>query len=69
MIMIVIINGEQRDLPTEQPTVRDMVEWLGLGDNPVAVEVNSQVVPRRSHETHRLQSGDRIEVVTLVGGG
>ena len=36
---------------------------------PVAVEVNLQLVPRHRHAEHRLAEGDRLEIVTLVGGG
>lgn len=41
------------------------LELLGA----VAVEVNEEVVPRRRHAEHTLCDGDRLEVVTLVGGG
>jgi thiazole synthase len=42
-----------------------------LGKNPlqVAVEVNRRVIPRQEHESCRLQEGDVVEIVTLVGGG
>lgn len=62
------VNGEERPLP-EQPTVRELVRELGLGDSPCAVEVNGSLVPHRRHEHHTLQPGDAIEIVTLVGGG
>jgi len=35
----------------------------------LAVELNRRVVPRAEHPTTVLVDGDRIEVVTLVGGG
>jgi sulfur carrier protein len=35
----------------------------------VAVEVNEEVVPRARHATIQLREGDRVELVTLVGGG
>ena len=47
----------------------ELVEQLGLGKAAVAVEVNREVVPRRAHAQTPLREGDRIEVVTLVGGG
>ena len=34
-----------------------------------AVEVNRTVVARREHATRTVAAGDRIEIVTLVGGG
>jgi sulfur carrier protein len=35
----------------------------------VAVELNLSLVPRALHEQQLLTEGDRLEVVTLVGGG
>ena len=35
----------------------------------LAVERNRELVPRGEHATCRLAEGDRIEIVTLVGGG
>jgi sulfur carrier protein len=42
---------------------------LRLGGKPVAVEVNLELVPRQNHAQHLLAEGDRLEIVTLVGGG
>jgi sulfur carrier protein len=66
--MKLILNGENQDL-TDVRTIRDLVEHLGLGNTPVAVELNRQVVPRREHESTELKDGDQLEVVSLVGGG
>lgn len=50
-------------------SVRDVVATLGLEGRPIAVEVNERVVPRGDLGRCMLKSGDRIEIVTLVGGG
>ena len=34
-----------------------------------SVEVNLQIVPRARHAEHVLADGDRLEIVSLVGGG
>jgi thiazole synthase len=63
-----ILNGEARTLP--QPlTVAQLVEQLGYNSRRVAVEVNCEVVPRQDHSQRVLDSGDAVEIVTLVGGG
>lgn len=36
---------------------------------PFAVEVNKQIVRRGAYEQTPLADGDRVEIVTLVGGG
>ena len=66
--MQIIINGQSRQV-AEAITVAQLVEELGLGGKHVAVEVNLELVPRQRHAEHRLAEGDRLEIVTLVGGG
>ena len=61
------VNGETRT--TDAATVRALIEELGLGDQPVAVERNREVVPRKHHPDAELHDGDVLELVTLVGGG
>lgn len=62
------VNGEKRQVP-EGTTVAGLVESLGLRPEVVAVERNAQLVRRAERGTTELRAGDRIEVVTLVGGG
>jgi len=50
-------------------TVHALVQFLGLTDGPVAVEINRAVVPRAHHSEYRVAPGDVIEVVHFVGGG
>ena len=60
------------DVPcqTSQGTsVAELLEANELSGRPVAVEVNEQLVPKAHHAEHQLKSGDRVEIVTLVGGG
>ena len=63
----VTVNGETRQ--TSSATVRELIEELGIGEQPVAVERNREVVPRKQHGEAELQEGDVLELVTLVGGG
>jgi sulfur carrier protein len=66
--MHLIVNGEARELPDVR-TVADVVRALGLERAPCAVEVNRALVPKSKHASAEVQAGDRLEVVTLVGGG
>jgi sulfur carrier protein len=66
--MTVQVNGKPMDLPAES-TVARLVEILRLGQTRVAVERNKELVVRKQWESTRLTEGDRIEVVTFVGGG
>jgi sulfur carrier protein len=62
------VNGEDRSFDGEL-TVAELLERLEVTAPAVAVEVNRSIVPRSTHGGHRLQDGDRIEIVTFVGGG
>src|SRR5437868_3678370 len=64
----ITINGVPSELALAQ-TVAELLQQLGHDPRRVAVEVNREVVPRARHGEHRLQPGDAVEVVTLVGGG
>jgi sulfur carrier protein len=66
--MNIQVNGQTRDLP-EGSTIASLLGELGVTQPHVAVEVNLEVVPRAVHRETRLKEGDRVEVVTLVGGG
>jgi thiazole synthase len=62
------INGEERALPNSL-SVAELLNQLGFDRKRVAVEINSDLVPRPEQESRRLVQGDRVEIVTLVGGG
>ena len=66
--MNVIVNGESQEIQA-QTTVRGLIELLALGDGPVAVERNGEIVPRADHATTALVEADVIEIVHFVGGG
>jgi sulfur carrier protein len=62
------VNGRPREI-AEGATIAQLLDTLQLTTKFVAVEVNLQLVPRGQHAEHRLAEGDRLEIVTLVGGG
>jgi sulfur carrier protein len=66
--MNVQVNGQGREI-AEGSTVTDLLGHLGVTQPHVAVEVNLELVPRAQHRDTVLNAGDRVEVVTLVGGG
>jgi thiamine biosynthesis protein ThiS len=66
--MTIVFNGEPTELPPGM-TVADLLRELNVVPQRVAVEVNLEVVPRSRIETFQLSDGDRLEVVSLVGGG
>jgi sulfur carrier protein len=66
--VIVQVNGEPREVGPDT-SVAALVQSLGITVPHVAVELNLDVVPRARHAETFLHEGDRLEIVTLVGGG
>ncbi|MEC7710180.1 MAG: sulfur carrier protein ThiS [Planctomycetota bacterium] len=66
--MIVFVNGQETQVSAGH-TARDLLLDLGFAERPVAVEVNQEVIPRALLADRVLREHDKIEVVTLVGGG
>jgi len=66
--MTIQVNGKPHEVASGT-SVANLLEELGVKQPHVAVELNLEVVPRAAHVATTLQEGDRLEVVTLVGGG
>jgi sulfur carrier protein len=64
----ITINGESRSVAAGT-TVAALLVQLGKQPRYLAVERNQELVPRSRHAECVLLSEDRIEIVTLVGGG
>jgi thiamine biosynthesis protein ThiS len=64
----VSVNGEALQVPAGS-TLGDLLKRLELDRPRVAVEHNLRVVPRAEYAELRLNHGDRLEIVTFVGGG
>lgn len=66
--MQIQLNGQIRHIESNT-TIANLLASEGLAERRVAVEVNGAIVPRAQHSQHRLEDGDRIEVVHALGGG
>ena len=66
--MRIIVNGEsqERDDPL---TVTNLLESLDLRSERVAVEVNLKILDRSDFKTRNLEEGDKIEILSFIGGG
>ncbi len=66
--MQVTVNGSAQELP-EPCSVAQALAALRPAGQPCAVEVNGTLVRHGERGAVLLHHGDRIEIVTLVGGG
>ena len=62
-----MINGEKTDVDG-----KSLLEYLisfGYDTKRVAVEFNGNILPKADYDKTVLSDGDKIEIVSFVGGG
>lgn len=62
------VNGELRPCASAT-SLTQYLEHLGFNPRLVAVEYNGEILQRPHWPTTFIQANDRLEVVTIVGGG
>ena len=64
----VVLNGRSREV-APGTTIAGLLQKLSLPGTRVAVERNGEIVRKPVYESTDLADGDRLEIVTFVGGG
>ena len=62
------VNGEAQSC-SEGTTLPQLLTQLSMDPRLVAVEYNGEILHRQFWETTVMTPDDRLEVVTIVGGG
>jgi sulfur carrier protein len=70
--MKIMLNGQDFEVPSGT-NIAELVKLRQasghLRTTAYAVERNREVVVRAAHAATRLEVGDRVEIVVMVGGG
>ena len=66
--MKITLNGNIREINIGA-TVKALLDSLNLKPETVAVELNLAIVPKNEYDARRLNDGDKIEIISFVGGG
>ena len=66
--MKIIVNGEEISLP-EHSNIHDLIAQLGYSNKRIAIEINDAIIPKSEHQSHLLESSDKVELINAVGGG
>lgn len=67
-MITVILNGEEKKL--EQPVnLTELLNTLQVDTTHIAVALNNEVIPKTDFNQTLIREGDRIEMMTPVGGG
>jgi len=67
-LITLYVNGELHTCPP-QTRLPDLIEQLGLNPRLIAVEYNGEILHHQFWAETEVQTGDRLEIVTIVGGG
>lgn len=62
------VNGETRTIAASSRLI-EVLQQLGFNPRLIAVEYNGEILHRQFWSETQVQQGDRLEVVTIVGGG
>lgn len=65
---MVVINGVSRE-DREGKLLSEVLRVEGYRAEQVAAEINGEIIPRSQFDRMLLKDGDRLEVVSFVGGG
>ena len=69
--MKIRVNGKEKEivLENEKALLSSTIEFLGYKQNTIVVEVNDLIINSKKWENEIIKEGDRLEIVSIVGGG
>ena len=69
--MKIRVNGKEKkiELENEKALLSNTLEFLGYKQNTVVVEVNDLIINSKKWDSEILKEGDKLEIVSIVGGG
>ena len=67
-MIYLIVNGSRRECEQDL-TVAQLLKEMGTRSERVAVELNLNILDREKYSETRLNEGDRLEIISFVGGG
>ncbi|MDX2267234.1 MAG: sulfur carrier protein ThiS [Bryobacter sp.] len=64
----ILVNGQSREVPAGK-TLAELLVWLEVPADRVAVELNKEIVRRTAWPSTSVAAGSELEIVMFVGGG
>ena len=66
--MNILLNNKSETL-FDGTTIQKLLEDKNIKDKYFAVEINRKIIHKSLHCRHIIKDGDRIEIITAIGGG
>ena len=69
--MKIKVNGEEKFIKNsnKESTLTEALSQLGYSSNTIIVELNNLIVNNESWQENKVKDGDKLEIVSIVGGG
>ena len=69
--MKIKVNGEEKFInnSNQEFTLTEALSQLGYNNNTIIVELNNLIVNNESWQENKVKDGDKLEIVSIVGGG
>ena len=68
--MKIRVNGEERLIQCNKNiSLYEAMKLLGYSSNTVVVEVNQLIINSAEWDEKFIRNGDKLEIVSIVGGG
>ena len=69
--MKIKVNGKEKniELKNEKALLSSTLKLLGYRQNNIVVEVNDLIINSTKWEDKIIKEGDKLEIVSIVGGG
>ena len=69
--MKISVNGEEKYInnSNKEFTLTEALSQLGYNGNTIIVELNNLIVNNEAWQENKVKDGDKLEIVSIVGGG
>ena len=68
--MKIKVNGEERLIQSNKSiSLNETIKLLGYSSNTVVVELNKLIINSAEWDEKYIENGDKLEIVSIVGGG
>jgi sulfur carrier protein len=64
-----IVNEKESIFEKSELTIDELLQRLGIDKNGIAVVVNGDIIRKVRFAEYKLKDGDRVDIITMVGGG
>ena len=65
---MIILNGKEKEQYSDL-SLTELLQREGYDIRKTAVETNGEIISKSVYKETRVKSGDKVEVVSFVGGG